>query len=268
MATPLFYREGTEFDPSTGRILSFNTKIGSGKAVRTLKCPRCGGAGGWAGWPGFTCFRCGGERFEHRTVSVYTAEKLAKLNASRDKQRAKADEKARAAAAVREAEQAAAVASRKDAFYAARGALLEAAAPYVERSSFLQNVVAKAHETCTLTERQVEAIVSAINQLKAEDAGIPCPSGTTVITGKIVSFRRVESVYGTTLKVLVVDDRGFKVWGTVPNEVGEAIGWDYDNSIRGVRVTFTATVQPSNDDPKFGFYSRPRKASVLQEVVP
>ena len=55
------------------------------------------------------------------------------------------------------------------------------------------------------------------------------------------------------MKLLVRDDRGFKVWGSAADE---CIEW------RGARVAFDARLSVSNDDPCFGFYSRPTKWSI------
>jgi hypothetical protein len=49
---------------------------------------------------------------------------------------------------------------------------------------------------------------------KAED----CPTGRTTVIGTVLSTRVDEGYYGrTTIKMLVKDDRGFKVWGSVPS---------------------------------------------------
>ena len=37
------------------------------------------------------------------------------------------------------------------------------------------------------------------------------------------------------------------------------------NAQKGDIITFTATVEPSQDDPKFGFFKRPAKGSFLNE---
>jgi hypothetical protein len=61
------------------------------------KCSRCGGAGGAEQWrhTGYKCFQCGGDgKGPVKAAKLYTAEKLAKLNASQ----AKRDEKRRLAA--------------------------------------------------------------------------------------------------------------------------------------------------------------------------
>ena len=71
--------------------------------------------------------------------------------------------------------------------------------------------------------------------------------------------------------MVVKDDRGFKVYGTVPQAIiDEAVPrphslgaqvWDYE-VLKGQRITFSATVQASDDDDKFGFFKRPTKAAL------
>lgn len=52
----------------------------------TNNCSRCGGAGGWQFWPGFTCYLCGGSGLaRQKRVKLYSAEKLAKLTATKEK---------------------------------------------------------------------------------------------------------------------------------------------------------------------------------------
>ena len=122
-----------------------------------------------------------------------------------------------------------------------------------------------------LSEKQVKYLRSLLAQIaerpardakrKAQhDAAAPCPEGRVQVTGVILSTREVESEYQysryappvTYTKMLVLDDSGFKVWGTRPSSL--------DHCDKGDRVTFTATVQPSKDDEKFGFYKRPSAA--------
>lgn len=98
-------------------------------------------------------------------------------------------------------------------------------------------------------------------------------AGKQTITGKIISTKWVDGfAYGQrVLKMVVVDDRGFKVYGTVPQAIIDAgaestvcLGeerWDYE-ALKGQRVTFSATVQASDDDDKFGFFKRPTKAAL------
>ena len=130
-------------------------------------------------------------------------------------------------------------------------------------------------------------------QRQAErEAAEDVPTGRVVITGELVSIRDEESFYGYSSRIvhkgLVRDDRGFKLWGNLPADLVTALydrwyaaekaaveaegaefwtgnyGPSYwQKSARGARVTFTAAVEPSNDDPKFGFWKRPTKSGVL-----
>lgn len=89
----------------------------------------------------------------------------------------------------------------------------------------------------------------------AHEAGENAPEGRVIITGTVLAFKRQESMYGDVLKMLVQDDRGFRVWGSVPVSLEDAE--------RESRITFTATVTASDKDAKFGFFKRPAKATVL-----
>jgi hypothetical protein len=74
-------------------------------------CSRCGGAGGSQAWAytGYTCYQCGGVG-KGDVAPLYTAEKLAKLNAAAEKRAAAATAKRNAAMAVVAAERAAGLA--------------------------------------------------------------------------------------------------------------------------------------------------------------
>jgi hypothetical protein len=93
----------------------------------------------------------------------------------------------------------------------------------------------------------------------AHEAGEDAPEGRVVITGTVLSFKVQESMYGDVLKMLVQDDRGFRVWGSVPSSL--------DDAERESRITFIATVTASDKDAKFGFFKRPTKAAVINEAV-
>ena len=62
--------------------------------------------------------------------------------------------------------------------------------------------------------------------------------------------------------MLVRDDRGFKLWGTVPASLGYSELGEHSLT-KGDRISFTATLEQSNDDPKFGFFKRPTKAELI-----
>lgn len=142
--------------------------------------------------------------------------------------------------------------------------------PYEERT--VVDIISKQVKYGSVSERAMNYIGVLLNKIsnrariereRAEEAAkaAPVPTGRIEITGEIVSTRLQENTYAyggaATLKMLVKDDRGFKVWGTAPTSL--------TNVKRGARVKFTAMVEPSKDDPKFGFFKRPTKAVNIDE---
>jgi hypothetical protein len=161
----LFTRHGTT--PFTGT--PHHDAKGRPFTVRTIVCDRCGGQGGADQWKftGWTCFKCAGKRtLGTESVALYTSEQLAKLNATAAKRAAKKAAKIEAAAAQARAE----ADARRTTFLAQHGALLESAKPFVERSSFVADVVRKAEERAALSDKQAEALQNAVARLVAQAA--------------------------------------------------------------------------------------------------
>lgn len=129
--------------------------------------------------------------------------------------------------------------------------------------SFLANTL---NGRPALSDKQLAAAKASIAkdaeraaQREAERANAsPVVEGRQEITGKVVSVKAKEDPYsysgGIVWKMTVKDDRGFKVWGTVPSTIDPE---------QGDRVTFTATVSASKDDNAFGFFKRPTKAAMI-----
>jgi len=85
--------------------------------------------------------------------------------------------------------------------------------------------------------------------------------GKQVIQGEVITVKEQNSDWGWVVKMVVKDDRGFKVWGSVAGSIlDQCDSWE---ALKGQRVTFTATVAVSEDDDKFGFFKRPTKATIL-----
>lgn len=84
----------------------------------------------------------------------------------------------------------------------------------------------------------------AAEKAKAQD----CPTGRMDIVGTVLTTRIVEGYYGDTLKMFVKTQEGYTLWGTVPSSLQVE---------KGQEVRFRATVEPSKDDPKHGYFSRP-----------
>ena len=137
--------------------------------------------------------------------------------------------------------------------------------------NFFNSLRTQLMERCTLSEKQVACIPEAVERQekwKAErierDARMPEASpvieGRIEVKGEVLSVKLQHGDYGSQYKWLVIDDRGFKVWGTVPSSIFDAI--DNDTNLRGQRVSFTAAVTKSDRDENFGFYKRPTKATL------
>jgi len=112
-----------------------------------------------------------------------------------------------------------------------------------------------------LSEAMIAAVEKAIAELDAPK--IPVPEGKETVTGEIVGIKWLETYYTysgeSTRKMIVMDDRGFKVYGTAPRSL--------DDAGKGDRVSFTATLQRSCDDPTFGYFKRPTNAQVVEAEI-
>lgn len=122
-----------------------------------------------------------------------------------------------------------------------------------------------------LTPKQYDAVCSMIDnaaerraEFIAKDSADaePVIDGRIQVTGTVISIKWVDSQFGTTTKILVKDDRNFKVWGSAPSSIDDTLS-NEPTLVKGSRVTFTATVTASVDDNTFGFYKRPTKAELL-----
>jgi hypothetical protein len=172
--------------------------------------------------------------------------------------------------------------------------------PRYEKNSFLRSMAEQVQYVTNarrpFTEKMVEAVrKAAAKRLEqaAEAEAHPAPTGRVVVTGEIISAKVKESEFGDSYKILVKDDAGFKVWCSLPAKqreeahgdfydlvvsdgysIGDFGPWcwflgtdgngKYDNAgVKGRRITFTATLEPSSDDKSFAFGSRPTKGAWL-----
>lgn len=111
------------------------------------------------------------------------------------------------------------------------------------------------------------AQASEVERAAARAAATPVIEGRIVITGTVLRIRHTDTEFGVVTKMTVRDDRGFTVNGTLPRALES--DWDYETGTAipgaevGARVEFTAAVTASGNDPTFGFYKRPTKATLL-----
>lgn len=150
---------------------------------------------------------------------------------------------------------------------------------------FLMDVRDKLYRFGRLSERQVAAVlriktppVSLEEQLGIEPA--PVIEGRIGIEGTVLAQKAKETIYGVIEKMLVLDDRGFKIWVTAPESILSALSseqhalWnreahespeDYPttDTLKTRRVKFMAKVTRSDRDETFGFGSRPSKGELV-----
>lgn len=106
-----------------------------------------------------------------------------------------------------------------------------------KQTAFLKTLLAKIDN---------RAVIEA-ERKRQYDAATPCPTGRIRISGTVLALKVVTGFRGMdTTKILIQADSGFKLWGS-----------RFNNVEKGDSVSFVATIEPSSDDPKFGFFKRP-----------
>lgn len=135
---------------------------------------------------------------------------------------------------------------------------------YSGTNNFINDIVSKLTQWGGLSESQVKVALKAIQKEKDEKLAlanaepVPITDQRIKITGAILSIN-IKEQYGYNGGIeyrrvgLILDDRGFKVWGTM-NE-GDT----------GDKIEFMCRVQQSDKDDKFGFFKRPTKIKITEE---
>ena len=169
------------------------------------KCGRCGGLGGGEQWrhTGWTCFECGGSKFAGmRSVRLYSAERLAKLNAAQEKRNAARVAKAEAAAVAHRAEAVRSVWMKDN----SEGIAL--IYQHADRDTFLADLAAKIEQYGSLSERQMAAALAVVERLQArENRGHYGVVGARVeMTIQVEKVIAMESQWGTSWLYLCLVD--------------------------------------------------------------
>jgi hypothetical protein len=255
-----YTRHGIEIDPNGPDVRAITRRTKDAMTItRRVRCGKCDGAGYiqcYSFIVNGVCFACGGSGKVTAKDRVYTAEKNAKLDRARDVRNAEKTAARNAESSRLEVERAAKFAH----VLASNGSLFEKYGRLESQTSFIADVMFKVWRFADPTPRQLEAVEQAIDRALTEQAAAATAAdvieGRIEIRGVIVSTKSVESAYGTQFKMLVRDDRGFKVWGSIPNSILPI------SELRDERIHFVATVERSRDDSKFGFFKRPTKANL------
>lgn len=113
-------------------------------------------------------------------------------------------------------------------------------------------------------KRAARDAVRAAEEAAAEP--VPVTQERIAVEGEIISTKSQDGYMPgqTVMKILVKTTRGFKLWGTLPSAISHVGAMAGDYELRGKRVAFSAKVERSKDDSKFGFFSRPTKARIIQ----
>jgi hypothetical protein len=162
------------------------------------------------------------------------------------------------------------VQEKRDEFEAARPGIAQELQEHSERNDFFASLYSQLERKGVLSDAQVDAAVKSLArqrewdlERKEEEASEPTPApvitGRIQVTGKVLTVKTQDGMYGPTQKMLVLDNRGFKIWGTCPSK----IEGEWADGLRGEHITFLASVEKSDDDENFGFYKRPMKAKVI-----
>lgn len=149
---------------------------------------------------------------------------------------------------------------------------------YESDNTFVQDVMRRFDRKGEISGRQIAAVIKVLDrdvqraeqrkQWAAEAADAPdAPTGRIEVTGEVLSVKQHASQFGSTLKMTVKTDDGWKLWTTAPKSLTKHICFqggrcEHEPTITGKRVTLTVTVTPSDRDPKFAFGKRPTNASV------
>lgn len=149
-----WYTRGGSVAPSE-KVHSINLAKGRGTYTYVSNCGRCGGQGGSQAWShtGYVCYECNGSRKGPiRSLPVYLAAQLEKLNASAKKRQDKKD------AAIKKAEEDRQAALRPDweLWCQEHDDLLQGMRE-IEGNDFIADLLSKVATISILTDRQVEA---------------------------------------------------------------------------------------------------------------
>ncbi len=245
-------------------IAADRIKLDGDNPVVFQACGRCGGAGiinGFRHIENGTCFACGGAKGRYRGLQslAASARRLAKNNAAAAEERRNGPRRnAAAARAFLAANEGLAVMLRESA-----------------SDTFLRNLAMQLARKGELSAKQVAAAGPAADKSRerratkateeAAETSVPVTDQRQTIAATVLMTREQEDNFsyngGTILKMLISVDAGegrtFKLWGSVPSSIYSVR--------RGDTISFACKYEPSNDDPKFGFFKRPTKATITVE---
>lgn len=231
-------------------------------------CTRCDGEGHYVfnHIEGHSvCYRCDGYKADPRATNRLTF--------------AEAEQAAERRAKAREARRARKIAQEEAEKQAEAAELAAWIVEYPREAALLHETgagqfVASVAERYVLGKKPSEKQTAVLTRIvedrekKAAAPAVTVPEGRVEITGTIISRRDYETQWGMTTKILVEDDRGFRVYGSMPKGLNIPEGMttycaEDILDVVGRRVTLTARLAQSQKDAGFGIFSRPTKARLI-----
>jgi hypothetical protein len=188
-----FTRYGTKHE---GRMHDVNEAKGTAAYTYQDRCSRCGGAGASDKWinTGRVCFDCNGSGKGYiRTAKLYSAEKLAKLNAVQAIRDEKRTMKAQAAKAAQEAE----ADARRAEFVAANLEVVDGInrlAAVENPNPFIADMARRLREVGNLSEKQLAAAATTIARIAAQEAARAASRHVGEIGKRVVLVVKIERV--------------------------------------------------------------------------
>lgn len=130
---------------------------------------------------------------------------------------------------------------------------------FSNRNPFLADLYAQTVDGRQLSDKQLSGGILAVAKIRDELANAqPVPTGRQEIQGTVITTRWQDNDYGSGQMKMLLKAQGYKVWGTIPSS---------DVRVRrGDEIALTGTLEPSEDDPSFGFFKRPAKLRMIQEA--
>lgn len=147
--------------------------------------------------------------------------------------------------------------------------------------NIVKDIVLSLYKRGNISTKQIDFVRSLIDRInkrdeiekiraKEKELAKPCPNGRHTIIGKVLCIkdtyfqlcRYAKSV--CIPKMMVKSEDGYTLWGSVPTYFRD------NESVEGAKhlavgnvIQFDATLYPSPDDPKHGFYKRPSKSKII-----
>lgn len=145
-----------------------------------------------------------------------------------------------------------------------------------------ESIVEKAKRWGSLSDSQRALVLNASGVEDPDAPEIPeAPEGRVVIEGRVVGLKTYASDFGDVEKMIVRAAEGWKVYVSVPRDIGDVPNPDYDaendperyatrprqvSELTGCEVSFSATLTRSDRDASFAFGKRPTKFKVTADA--